>query len=170
MNTRASAQALISYVRRTWSWCHHRGWSWERSLRCSGSATRTNTGWCSGPTSKCCSPLRRRRASACWCLGGTGPDWNDRETFEIEGVILSNHIASCSDWTFATKATAWMKKPSVLLHSLKLTVRHQMSPSGCGCSTASPRPRSLWCHHSRLRDTSQTKKICQSKTTGTGRG
>lgn len=76
------------------------------------------------------------------------------------------HIASCSDWTFSTKATARKMKTSALFLSLKLTVQHQMTLSGCGCSTVSPRPRSLWCYHIHLQNTKKTKNIGQATTTG----
>lgn len=55
---------------------------------------------------------------------------------------------------------------SVLLLILKLTVRHQMTLSGCECSTVSPHPRALWCHHSHLQDPRKTKNICQATATG----
>lgn len=51
LKKRRSVHALCSYMQHTWPWCHHLGWSWEMSLHCSGSSTRTNTGWSSGPIS-----------------------------------------------------------------------------------------------------------------------
>lgn len=88
------AHPLSGWVYGTWPWCHHRGWSWARWRRCSGSAAHTHTGWSAGPTAECHSLERRRRAAACWCLDGTGSGCQDTQSLVTDLSYLVIQSAS----------------------------------------------------------------------------